>query len=115
MASFEDRVRETTSTTGTGSLTLAGALSGYRAFSSAFATGDMIAYCIVNASGTEWEVGQGTLTGSTTLTRETVFASSNANALVNLTGTHDVFSTLNADFICDLGQAAAYQMGFAMN
>ena len=90
-----DRVRETTTTTGTGALTLAGAVSGYRAFSSVLATGDTTFYVIL--SGTDWEVGVGTLTASTTLARTTVLSSSNANGLVNFAaGTKDVFIDLPA-------------------
>lgn len=77
-----DRVLETTTTTGTGAITLAGAVPGYRAFSAVATTnGDTFYYTI--AGGTEWEVGLGTRTGATTFTRDTVFSSSNAGALVN--------------------------------
>lgn len=92
---YFDRVKETSTTTGTGNLTLAGAATGYRSFTSAYATNTRFAYCI--AAGSEWEVGQGYLSASTTLVRETVFASSNAGALVNFSaGTKDVFVTLPA-------------------
>src|SRR4051812_40676857 len=85
-----DRVKETTTTTGTGSVTLAGAVSGFRAFSAVAANGDKVFYAIVGS--TEWEVGYGTWTTGGVLTRDTVLASSNANALVNFSaGTKDVF------------------------
>jgi hypothetical protein len=85
-----DRVKETTTTTGTGDITLAGAVSGFRAFSSVLAAGDTTLYCIeLNA---EWEVGVGTY--NTTLARTTVLASSNAGALVSFSaGTKNVFIT----------------------
>lgn len=92
-----DRVWDTSTTTGTGSLTLAGsAPTGYRTFASAYATGTAdIPYCIALQSGSEWEVGYGTLSGSTTLARTTVTASSNSGSAVNFSaGTKDVFVTL---------------------
>lgn len=86
-----DRVKETTTTTGTGAITLAGAASGFVAFSDAFSDPSSVYYAIVGT--TEWEVGIGTFT--TTLSRDTVLASSNAGSLVNFSsGTKDVFSTM---------------------
>lgn len=93
-----DRVKETTTTTGTGALTLAGAVSGFRAFSSVMAANDTCFYVI--DGGTEWEVGQGTY--NTTLARNTVFASSNSNALVSFSaGTKTVALTAPAEVIND--------------
>lgn len=93
-----DRVKETTTTTGTGAITLAGAASGFRAFSSVMAANDTCFYAIVG--GTEWEVGQGKF--NTTLSRDIVLASSNSNALVNLSaGTKDVFLTAPAEILND--------------
>lgn len=87
-----DRVKETTTTTGTGNLTLAGAASGFRAFSAVCATNDTVWYCV--AAGSEWEVGLGTYSATNTLTRTAVTASSNSGSAVNLTsGTKDVFLT----------------------
>lgn len=93
-----DRVKETTTTTGTGTITLAGAASQFRSFASAFADGNVVQYAIVGQTGTEWEVGNGTIGASgTTLARTTVLASSNANAAVNFSaGTKDVFATVTA-------------------
>lgn len=84
-----DRVKETTTTTGTGPLTLAGAMTGYRAFSAVCTTGDTCNYALhaVDANGVptgDWEVGQGTYSAANTLTRTTILASSNAGAAVNL-------------------------------
>lgn len=84
----EDRVLETSTTTGTGNLTLAGAVTGYRTFASVMATSDTCLYAVwaVNASGTptgEWEGGIGTYSATNTLTRTTVLESSNAGAAVN--------------------------------
>jgi hypothetical protein len=87
-----DRVRETTTTTGTGSFTLAGAANGHRTFSSVLATNDFCLYQAINQSANEWEIGVGKLTGSTTLARTGVLTSSNSNAAVNFSsGTKDIF------------------------
>jgi hypothetical protein len=90
---LEDRVRETTTVTGTGTATLLGAVTGYRAFS-VIGNANTTYYCISSA-GTEFEIGIGTYTSSgTTLARTIVLASSNAGALVNFSaGTKDVFVT----------------------
>lgn len=92
-----DRVKETTTTTGTGTVTLAGAASGYQSFS-AVGNGNTTFYCIAGQSSTEWEVGIGTYTSSgTTLSRDTVYSSSNSGSLVNFSaGTKDVFVTYPA-------------------
>jgi len=92
-----DRVKETTTTTGTGTLTLAGAATGFRAFSSGIGANNSTYYTI-SSSGSEWEVGIGTVgAGGTTLTRDTVLASSNAGSLVTLSaGSKDVFCTYAA-------------------
>ena len=70
-----------TTVTGTGSITLAGAATGFRTFNAAIGVGPETYYCIVGATG-EWEIGEGYLSSSTTLVRDTVYTSSNANALV---------------------------------
>lgn len=90
-----DRCKETTTTTGTGALTLAGAVSQYQSFATAFgSSATKVQYAIVGQTGTEWETGIGTFNGTSTLTRDTVLQSSNANAVVNLSaGTKDVFCT----------------------
>lgn len=88
-----DRVRESSTTEGTGPFTLAGAVAGFVSFASVFQTSvDPLYYAIVG--GAEWEVGQGRLTDSTTLERTTVLASSNAGAAVDFAaGDKDVFCT----------------------
>lgn len=85
---WEDRVLETSTTTGTGNFTLAGAITGYRAFSAVCSTSDTVYYSIVAVDGSgiptgEWETGLGTYSASNTLTRTTVLESSNAGAAVN--------------------------------
>ena len=94
---IKDRVRETTATTGTGTVTLAGAVSGYQAFS-AIGNGNTTYYCIAGQGTNEWEVGIGTYTSSgTTLSRTTVLSSSNSGSLVNFSaGTKNVFVTYPA-------------------
>lgn len=92
---YKDRVKDQTTTTGTGTVTIDGiAPAGYRTITSAYTTGATIRYCIISSDLSQWEVGEGiwTTTGST-LTRATVYASSNAGALVNFSaGTKTVFT-----------------------
>lgn len=98
MPKLADRVKETTTSTGTGAISLGGASVGYRAFSAAFSTGDSVYYAI--EGGAEWEVGIGTLSSGTpwTLARTTILASSNAGAAVNFSaGTKNVFCTRPAN------------------
>ena len=87
-----DRVKETTTTTGTGTVTLLGAATGYQSFA-AIGNANTTYYTIAGQTGSEWEVGIGTYTSSgTTLSRDTVLASSNSGSLVNFSaGTKDVF------------------------
>jgi hypothetical protein len=95
-----DRVKETTTVTGTGPATLAGAASGYRSFASQLSIGDTCAYVIVNSNASEWETGIGTYSAVNTLTRTTIQASTNANAAVVFTaGTKDVFMAPTANTI----------------
>lgn len=95
-----DRVWETSTTTGTGALTLAGAVSGYQTFSNALSNGDTCWYTIALAA--EWEVGTGTYNANT-LTRTTVIASTNSNAAVNFgAGSKDVFIDLPASIATQL-------------
>lgn len=93
-----DRVRETSTTTGTGTITLLGATMGYQAFS-AVGNGNTTYYTIYDSSSGAWEVGIGTYTlVGTTLSRDTVLSSSNAGALVPFgAGTKDVFVTYPAE------------------
>jgi hypothetical protein len=89
---LKDRVKETTTTTGTGTITLAGAVTGYQSFS-AIGNANSCYYTIAGQTGSEWEVGIGTYTSSgTTFSRDTVLASSNSGSLVNFSaGTKDVW------------------------
>jgi hypothetical protein len=91
---LKDRVRETTTTTGTGSVTLDGAVTGFQAFS-VIGSGNSCYYCIADKSGANWEVGIGTYNSAgNTFVRNTVLSSSNSGALVSFgAGTKDVFVT----------------------
>jgi len=92
---YFDRIKETTTTTGTGDITLAGAASSFQTFATRYAVGDLIPYCIV--LGTEWETGVGTLSDTTTFVRTTVHYSSNSDALVNFSaGSKEIFTTIAA-------------------
>lgn len=92
-----DRVKETTTSTGTTAVTLGGAASGFQSFF-VIGNGNQTYYTIADSTGGAWEVGIGTYTSSgTTLSRDTVLASSNSGSLVNFgAGTKDVFVTYPA-------------------
>lgn len=86
-----DRVKDQTTTVGTGTITLGGAQTGYVSFGSVLSNGDRCLYVIQGT--TEWEVGYGTYTSSgTTLSRDQIIVSSNSNNLVSFSsGTKTVF------------------------
>ena len=93
---INDRVKETSTTTGTGTLDLAGAVQDFEGFVAGIGTGNTTYYSIVNAGTGEFEVGIGTVTDAATdtLSRDTILSSSNSDAAVNFTaGTKDVFCT----------------------
>jgi hypothetical protein len=94
-----DRVRETTTTTGTGTISLGGPVSGFQGFSTAIGNANTTYYTIVDAATGAWEVGLGTYTSSgSTLARTTILSSSNAGSAVNFAaGTKDVFVTQPAE------------------
>ena len=91
---LKDRVKETSTTAGTGTLTLAGAVSGFQSFA-AVGNGNTTYYAIADSITGDWEVGIGTYTSSgTTLSRTTVLSSSNGGALVSFAANpKDVFVT----------------------
>lgn len=93
---LKDRVQETTTTTGTGTITLAGAVTGFQSFS-VIGNGNTTYYTI--SGGSEWEVGIGTYTSSgTTLSRDTILESSNSGSAVNFSaGSKAVFCTYPAE------------------
>lgn len=117
MPYLADRVQETTSTTGTGAVTLEGAVAGYRSFAAGFSDTRpcLIGYLIV--SGSNWEVGRGLLNATgTTLTRDNIRSSSNANLLITLSGTSSVFCTASAELLdnANIGLQLAQMRGFAL-
>ena len=95
----KDRVKETTATTGTGTLTLAGAVAGFQTFTSVLSNGDTTYYGIFDSVTGAFEVGLGTFTSSgTTLARTTILESSNSGSAVSLgAGSKDVFITYPAE------------------
>jgi hypothetical protein len=96
---INDRVKETSTTTGTGTFNLAGAETGYESFVSGVGTGNTTYYAIELNSENEWEVGIGTVTSGSpdTLSRDTIISSSNSDAAVTFSsGTKNVFCTLPA-------------------
>jgi len=88
-----DRVKESCSSPGTGTVTLLAAATGYQSFSAGIGANNTTYYVIADQGGANWEVGLGTIgAGGTTLARTTVLSSSNSGSLVNFaSGTQDVF------------------------
>ena len=96
---LNDRVKETSTTIGTGTFDLAGAEIGFESFVSGIGNSNSTYYAISNDGTSEWEVGIGTVTSGApnTLSRDTVITSSNSDALVTFSaGTKTVFCTLPA-------------------
>ena len=111
MPYFADRTKETTTSTGTGAITLSGvAPTGFQTFAVGLGSGSRrVAYCIVG--GAEWEVGKGVFNGTTGLTREIIRSSSNADALVNFSaGTKEVFVTSTAEHLEKANAGFSYAM-----
>jgi len=96
---LKDRVKETTTTTGTGAISLGGAVTNFQAFSAVLSDGDTTYYAIVDTDNTAFEVGLGTYASSgNTLTRTTVLESSNSGSAVNfLAGSKNVFIAYPAE------------------
>jgi hypothetical protein len=95
---INDRVKETTTTTGTGAISLGGAVTGFETFAAGIGNSNTVYYCIAHQTAAEFEVGLGTLDGdSSDLTRTTVISSSNSDSAVDFSaGTKDVFCTIPA-------------------
>lgn len=99
-AKLADRVKETSTSTGSGTINLDGAVSGFQTFVAGIGSGNSCYYCITG--GTEWEVGIGSVTDATpdTLSRTTILASSNSGSAVSFSaGTKDVFCTIPASHL----------------
>ena len=106
---LNDRVKETSTTTGTGTFDLAGAETGFESFVSGVGNGNQTYYAISNDGTAEFEVGIGTVTDAATdtLSRDTIISSSNSDALVNFSaGTKTVFCTLPASRTPSAGMTA---------
>lgn len=83
---YYDRIKETSTTTGTGDLILAGAVSQFQTFASRYSNGDNFYYCIADQVGTSWETGVGTFnSGANSISRTAVLESTNSNSAVNFT------------------------------
>ena len=92
---LNDRVKESSATTGTGTFTLGGAVSGFETFAAGIGGDNTTYYCIFETGTNNFEVGFGTLnSGATTLARTNVISSSNSDALVNFAGATEVFCTV---------------------
>lgn len=111
---IKDRVKETSTTTGTGNFTLAGAVDGFQSFTDALANADTTYYAIEN--GTDWETGLGTWTESgAVLARTTVYESSNSGNAVNWgAGSKNVFITLPSSQLPTSGATGARLAGFSL-
>lgn len=97
MSRVFDRVKETTSTAGTGALSLSGAVSSFQSFSDVLSIGDGTFYAIVDSTSGDWETGIGTYSSANTLSRTTILESSNGGNVVNLAaGDKQVFMTYPA-------------------
>ena len=107
---LKDRVKETSSSSGLGNITLTGAFAGYQTFNSAIASGSTVYYTIHNlvpGSDTEWEVGVGTFTSPSTLSRDTILSSSTGSKVSFTSGTEglEVFITQPAEEAVYINQA----------
>ena len=92
---LNDRVKESSATTGTGTFTLGGAVSGFETFAAGIGGGNTTYYCIFETGTNNFEVGFGTLNSdASTLARTNVISSSNSDGLVNFAGATEVFCTV---------------------
>lgn len=110
-----DRVKDTSTTTGTGTITVSGtAASTFVAFGTAYAVGDVVPYVIAHQSANEWEIGQGVLLTATTISRDAgkvQAGSGGVGVLVNFAaGAKDVFVNLSADDAATVGQSLALNL-----
>jgi len=116
---INDRVKETSTTSGTGTFTLAGAVVGFETFSSAIGNASTTYYAIHTQNAAEFEVGIGTV-GAGTLARDTVMSSSNSDSAVDFSTstTKDVFCTMPASKVAYIDDSSvtinAAGAGFAL-
>ena len=116
MPVFRDRVKDTSTTAGTGALTLSGtAPSGYQSFTNAFALGTPFLYCIVE--GALWETGTGWLSATAVMERDTAVmdGSSGPRVLVTFTSaSKDVFCTITSHWCEDVDSGATLHRATGM-
>lgn len=115
-----NRVGENSFTTGTGTMTLSGAKTGYVAFADVYTSPATVTYLIESSTGLEWEIGSGTWTDGTphdTLARDTVEASSNSGSKVDFSaGTKSVFNIVSAaEYDAFLASAPSYTFGTGLS
>jgi hypothetical protein len=114
---LKDRVRESSTSSGTGTITLDGAFTGYQSFATAIASGSTVYYTIKNTTAPndgEWEVGVGTFTSPDQLSRDTVFSSSTGGTKVSFSGssTLEVFVTQPAEQAVYINEATGFVEAF---
>ena len=113
---LNDRVKETTTTTGTGNITFAGAVSGFDTFATGIGNDNTTYYAIAHLTVDEWEVGLGTLASdSATMVRTTILTNSDGNtsAVDFAAGTKDVFCTFPASKTMDMTLTTAGDILYA--
>jgi hypothetical protein len=112
---LNDRVKVTSTTVGTGAFALGAAATGFETFAQGIGNNNTTYYCIFNQGTTEFEIGLGTLDGSSAnLTRTSVISSSNSDSPVNFSaGTKDVFCTLPASKTMDMVLTTQGDMPYA--
>ena len=115
MENHKDRVEETSTTTGTGNFTVAGATTGNVALGSVYAVGDRMPYCIEMQDKSEWEVGEGTYSATNTLQRDRVIANhAGTTAKISFSaGTKNVFVSITGEDANIMGRVLAMQQGLA--
>ena len=112
MAAIDNLVHETSTSTGTGNLSLSN-VDGKQSFNTAFGTGgtDVFYYFISHRTAAEWEVGTGHLSAATTIVRGTVLASSNSGSAVNFSaGTKDITNDFPARNLGEIDHTIAIQL-----
>jgi hypothetical protein len=113
MPIYHNRVKETTTSIGTGDMTLLGAVTQFSTFTARYAINEVFTYCIEGQTGGEWEVGYGWLSSSTVLVRLTVLQSSNSDTPVSFSaGIKNIFLTVDASKITSIGEAGSVVIDF---